>query len=228
MNINCPRNVAKDAKYTVKNSPKGPVIGVIYSADDGERWYAASDEHPELVAMVNGVKLSTSGVLNGSFYINEYHQVLVPVKEGETAAYFYAGKYTKPLEFKFEDNVISGDAVDLQGRPIRSGDVWLGPHPGIPYVLNASNNDIYYKFSPRINVEKKVLLSKAIGREKSLKLARKIASVKGIAGGRFYVNEFRHIFAPVGVNFIDYKYIGKLDIDQWFPEPMLEIGKIIS
>jgi hypothetical protein len=215
---NWPQNIARDAKYTVRTGNNGPVVGVIFSAGDGVSWFASSEEHEELVKMVNNIKLSVTGFMNGSFYINEYHQVIVPVKEGSTSVYYLAGKYYKPLHFNFEGNIISGDAVDLQGNPLTPGDEWLGPHPGIPYVLTAANNDIYYKYSPRPNVTKKVLLSKKIGKEAAEKLARRIGIIKGPGGGRFYVNEFRHIFAPISGNFIEYKYIGKLDLDEWFPE----------
>jgi hypothetical protein len=177
---NWPQNIARDAKYTVRT----PVVGVLYATKDDEKWYASSEEHEELVKMVNNIKLSITGFKNGSFYINEYHQVIVPVKEGSTSVYYYAGKYNKPLHFNFDGNIISGNAVDLRGNPLTRGDEWLGPHSGIPYVLTAANNDIYYKYSPRPNVTKKVLLSKKIGREAAEKLARRIGKIKGAGGHR--------------------------------------------
>jgi hypothetical protein len=68
---NCPHNVNKDAKYTVRSSKNGNVIAIVYANEDGELWYATTEEHPELVEMVNKVKIEDSGMPNGSFYINE-------------------------------------------------------------------------------------------------------------------------------------------------------------
>ena len=33
-------------------------------------------------------------------------------------------EYDLPLRFEFEGNVISGEGVDLQGRPFEVGDLW--------------------------------------------------------------------------------------------------------
>ena len=53
--------------------------------------------------------------------------------------------------------------------------------------------------------------------------AARIQDVKGFAGGRFYVNEFRTIFAPVseGQEW-RYVYIGRLDMESWFPAPKIQ------
>ena len=76
---NCPGNVAKDAKYSVRSGPGGPVVGLTYRAEDDERWHATTDEHTALVNMVNAIKIAYTGKPNGAFYINEYRQVIVPV-----------------------------------------------------------------------------------------------------------------------------------------------------
>ena len=163
---NCPRNVARDAKYSVRSSRNGPVVALTYRTGDDERWYASTEEHPELVKMVNQVKSSLGQSINGSFYINEYKQVIVP--SVGTDLYHYAGTYDKPLRFKFEDETgteltLSGDPVDLKGNPLSPGDTWVGPHPGIPYVLCAGGKDIKFTIAPRPNVEKDIKLSKVLG-----------------------------------------------------------------
>ena len=218
---NVPSNVNKDAKYVVRRGEDGSVISLTYSSEDDERWYVSTEEHSELAEMVNEVKTAVSGSPNGSFYINEYHQVIVPAVGSDE--YYYAGEYHKPLKFEFEGKILSGEPVDLEGNPISAGDYWVGPHPGIPYVLQAGGKDIYYKFSPRPNVEKKVLLSKIIGPIESQKIAKNVLSIKGFEGGRFYVNEFGCMFAPVQEGFVTkYKYIGKIDFERWFPKPEIE------
>ena len=50
--------------------------------------------------MVNAVKTAQGQAPNGSFYINEYKQVIVPVVD--SVDYFLAGTYDRPLRFEFE------------------------------------------------------------------------------------------------------------------------------
>jgi hypothetical protein len=207
---NCPRNVRRDAKYSVKGGKNGPIIGIIYETREDERWYVSTEDHPELIKMVNNVKTFLGQPPNGSFYINEYKQVIVPAVGTEN--YHLAGTYEKPLKFEFEGKIISGEPVDLDGNPINPGDDWFGPHVGIPYVLCAGGNDIKYTTRPRPNVEKDIKLSNVIDKESAKSIAEKIRSCMGYEGGRFYVNEFCSIFTPIqDDDKLKYVYIGKLD-----------------
>lgn len=224
---NCPKRVNKDAKYSVRTGSgpdKGPVIMLTYAAQEGEKWYAATDQHPELVNMVNRVKTSLGLQPNGAFYINEYKQVIVPTAASED--YYLAGTYGKPLRFDFDGMVLSGDAMNLEGMPLSPGDKWDGPHPGIPYVLKAGGTDVYYSSFRSVQggrIEKTLYLSKKIGPERARITTSKVSDVKGTAGGRFFVNEFLEMFAPVNENAQwEYVYIGKLDLDYWFPKPHTE------
>ncbi|MFA5577354.1 MAG: DEAD/DEAH box helicase family protein [Tissierellaceae bacterium] len=62
--------------------------------------------------------------------------------------------------------------------------------------------------------------AKAIGMDKAREVAAGIAGIKGIEGGRFYINEFKNIFAPIQTEFgNDYLYLGKIGLDKWFPKP---------
>ena len=226
---NCPRNVSKDAKYGIRtgtaNGRRGPVVALVFNAPDDERWHATTDEHPELVGMVNRVKSSVGSPPNGVFYINEFMQVIVPTIASEE--YYYAGQYETPLKFEFEGRILSGEAVDLDGNSLSPGDVWSGPHPGIPYILAATGVDIKYKTNPRPRVEKEIRLSTAIGSDRAAKVAEGIRAVKGFSGGRFYVNEFRNVFAPVweGQEW-RYLYIGNLDMENWFHAPDIRMASV--
>ncbi len=216
---NCPRNVAKTAKYAVRHQGSGLVIGLVYDAPEGERWFATTEEHPDLVRLVSGVKLELTGSPAGPFYINEYRQVIVP--GGDSEDYYLAGEYDRPLRFEFEGRTLSGEAVSLDGNPLEPGDEWAGPRPGIPYRLAAGGGDIYYKMRPRPNVEKKVSLSNERSAEVARAVAMRILGHKGWQGGRFYVNEWRAMFAPrqgdAGWNYV---YLGQLLAeDPWFPKP---------
>jgi hypothetical protein len=139
--------------------------------------------------------------------------------------YYLAGVYAEPLRFLFDDGsrmvTISGEPLGLDGNPVPELGNWPGIRQGTPYVLAAGGHDIYYKFSPRKDVERTVKLSKCVGQEAAEKIASRIRRVKGSQGGRFYINEWREMFAPRGEDDrTAYYYIGHLDLDEpWFPKP---------
>lgn len=224
---NCPRNVGKDAKYAVRHKDGKLVVGLVYNAGDGERWRATTEEHPQLVEMVNAVKTEMAGAgapgvaprPGGPFYINEYGQVIVPV--AGTRDYFLAGEYQQPLRFDFEGKILSGEPIDAAGKRFAPGDPWESkPLPGIPYQLAANGHDIYYDLELRPDVTKRTLLSVTAGREGAAMMAKKIASQKGHLGGRFYVNEWRALFTPkTKDDDLMRVYIGQLEEnDPWFPK----------
>jgi hypothetical protein len=217
---NCPKNVSADAKYAIRSGANGqPVVALTYVSAEEERWFATTEDHPDLVEMVNRVKTTMGDAPNGPFYINEYGQVIVPV--GSSAMYYLAGEYDMPLRFQFEGKTLSGEGMTLDGRPLEPGDLWEGPHPGIPYQLKAGAADIYYRSFPRPNVEKRPSLSASVGGVAASALAKRIQAVKGWSGGRFYINEWREIFAPLSAkNGLEYRYVGHLDLDEpWYPKP---------
>jgi len=218
---NCPRNVSKDAKYGVRGAESR--IGLTYCTEDDERWHMTTKDHPALAEMVNDVKRTHGTGPNGPFYINEYRQVIVPV--GGSAEYYLAGTYDQPLRFEFEGKTISGEPVDLDGKPLQPGDTWVGPHAGIPYVLTASGDDIYYRTYPRPDVEKRVRLSKQRGKGVAEQIARLLSAFKGVGGGRLYVNEFCSVFTPINDSFgLQYVYVGQIDLDSWFPDPVASVA----
>lgn len=219
-NGNCPKNVSRDAKYSVRSHKGKLVVGLLYESDNDERWHMSTDDHDVLVDLVNAVKVSVGDRRGGPFYINEYGQVIVPA--GEDARYYLAGEYEDPIRFEFEGHILSGDGVDLSGTPLSPGDVWVGPHPGIPYVLKAGGGDVYYESHPRANVTRKVWLSKHRGTADAKAMADRIQAVKSWEGGRFYVNEWCEIFAPLNrPDGLTYRYVGHLELDEpWFDKPI--------
>ena len=217
---NRPGNVAKEAKYSIRYEKGEYVVGVQYQLTDEETWYPTSNEHPELVEKVNEIKLHFNGAPGGPFYINEYKQVLVPV--GFEADYYYAGEYHEPLIFQFEGHTISGEAVDANGMPLKPGDKWRGPRPGIRYTLAGNGQDIYYRYSPRCGVVKTVKLSRHIGIQAARQVAGEIRKIKGHQGGRFYVNEFCSAFTPKQGDYgLDCIFVQTIELANWFPKPEL-------
>lgn len=216
---NCPSAASKDAKYSIRDKAGETVVALHYRTPDGERWLATTREHPQLVQMVNAVKLAIRSAPKGAFYINEYKQVIVPV--GPEKEYYLAGEYDAPLEFVFERNFLTGDAKDFDGRPLAPGDEWFGPHPGIPYILTPGGQDVYYRAQLRKDVIKEMKLSAYCGKEEARLFAQRLLAVKGFQGGRFYINEFLQLFAPVEQGRAwRYVYIGKQTPEEcWFPKP---------
>ena len=220
---NCTSNVSKDAKYSIRNDEGQWKVGIVYETADGERWYPVSDQHSELVEMVNRIKKEITKKPGGVFYINEYSQVIVPTVNSKL--YYLVGEYTKPLEFDFEGKLLSGNAKDHSGKQLSPGDEWNSPHPGIAYVLTGNFDDIYYEREIRPRVTKIFCLSDFQKKDVVDKICLMVGSIKR-ASGRFYINEFKQIFTPVGQNPVKYVYAGKLDnLSEWFPKPQ---GKTVT
>ncbi|WP_319462723.1 hypothetical protein [Micromonospora sp. RTP1Z1] len=209
-----PSNVNKDAKYSVVHSPGGGMeVRLVYRISAREKELLTNDRHERLVAMVNEVKEKINGAPGGAFYINEYRDVLVPHRDGGCV---YAGTYEEILEFDYD-----GQSIGPVPPPsLGPGDPWPGPHAGIPYVLRAGGTDIKYDMTTGRRI-REVHLSDEVGQEPARLLARRLAAVKGHAGGRVYINEASHFFAPLNTAMgnATYVYLGALDDDAWFTVP---------
>ena len=94
---NCPHNVSKDAKYSVRGTDGR--VGLTYCTADDERWHMTTEAHPALADMVNDVKRTHGSGPNGPFYINEYGKVLVPASDGGGRR-FLAGRLSGKLLFE--------------------------------------------------------------------------------------------------------------------------------
>lgn len=204
-----PTNVSKDAKYTVTADGE---VRLTYRVDNRTKELLTTGKHPKLVKMVNAVKQELNGTPGGVFYINEFGDVLVPKSRGVS---YWAGHYDGKLEFDFGGSVISSQAPANLGP----GDKWPGPHPGVPYVLCAGGQDVRYKLRDG-NRETEIRLSDDVGRDEAKKTSLRIAAVKGMSGGRFYINERCELFGPVAANFYEhFVYIGHLEDSAWFDPP---------
>lgn len=209
---NCPRAVSRDAKYSVIGNP--PIVRLIYRTQKGEEALLVNRNHPRLIDLIKQIRGPRP---QGVFYINEFGQVLVPLAEG----YVCAGEYHEELEFEYEDGVLIRPTPPAR---LRAGDQWLGPHVGIPYVVSAGGDDIYYwdywTSDAGIPHRRKVTLSSQpqVTSTSVSRLIRGLVDVKGMHGGRIYVNEARHLFAPVdeGAQIWTYRYLGDLRSSPWF------------
>jgi hypothetical protein len=207
--------VVRDAKYRLVTGPSGGmVVELLFTVAEGERELLTTEHHDELVEKVNRVKIEVSGQPGGTFYINEYFDVLVPSQSGSGC--FYAGNYERLLQFDFEGAVLGPHPPP----DLRPGDPWPGPHVGIRYTLAAGGNDVYYKKMVTPTREKQFRLSEVHGERRAAELANRLASVKGFSGGAIYINEVGEFFAPISTGGgLSYVYLGPLDDSCWFPEP---------
>ena len=212
---NAPSNVSKDAKYSVKRVANGWAVHLLFNLGNGQRELLTTDQHAELVSMVNRVKAHSTGKDGGAFYINEYRHVVVPTPDGAV----YAGSYTKDLRFAFEGQTIEPSAP----KGLKPGQEWKGPHVGVRYTLAAGGGDIYYERKLSASRTERVQLSEQRGQRTAQLLARRLSSVKGQSGGRIYINEQCEFFGPmvVGQGGTQFVYLGHLEDDAWFDEPEL-------
>lgn len=201
-----------------------PVIEVIIETADDMRIYPAASEHSELVKMVNYIKQLAGFHAGGQFSINEYRQVIVPATnslgDGEVG-YYYAGEYLNDIILELDGETFSGKSIGSDGKSLKPGDSWSGkPRPGISYKLKAGAADIEFLVKIAPGREKICRLSKFVGLANARCTASKIAQVKGHAGGRFFINEYRAMFCPVrDRDFTEWQFIGCLEeSDCWFPK----------
>lgn len=229
-----PQNVSKLAKYAVRFVEGTWKVTVLYEAGQGLQYLAVEDGAVGIAARVNAVKATVHESLGGAFYVNEYRHIIVPVKSdsGAGSLYYYESRLEGDFRFEFEGQPLTTKPVHPNGTPLKAGERWVGPRPGIPYVLAAGGNDIYYETpaltdtdppAVRPSMTRKVQLSKVLGNKALVASAvLPIATVRGHQGGRFYVNEHGAMFTPVEAgdgNGLDYIYCGQIDASAWFPEP---------
>ncbi len=234
-----PQVIARLSKYAVRNVDGKWRITVLYAAGDGLRFLAVAGQGDDLIERINRAKLEAGGQAGGAFYVNEYRHVVVPVGGGEDngrgATYYYVSKCYEDFVFDFEGTPLSTKPVAADGTPLKPGDRWHGPRPGIPYVLRASGRDIYYETpaltdtdppTVRARMTRRVELSKVLRNPEALERAvHPVRLQRGAAGGRFYVNEHGSMFTPVTAddgNGLDYIYCGQVDRNVWFPEPPVQ------
>jgi hypothetical protein len=227
-----PQSTSRLAKYGVRFLDGQWRITVLYDIGSGERFLAVEGGDHGLADKINELKRALTGQGGGAFYVNEYKHVIVPVASVGTSHYYYCDTLKDEFHFEYEGQRITSRPVGQNSVLLKPGERWIGPRPGVPYILAAGGSDIYYK-TPSLTdteppvvkqgVERKVQLSKVRNNKAAIqRIVAPILKLKGHKGGRFYVNEHGAIFTPVDKgdgNGLDYYYCGDIDRDVWFPEP---------
>lgn len=225
----------KDRKYHVRYQGGTWNVAVLYRFPDdfAQAWLFSETENPELVAAVNRVAKEWNGQKGGSFYFNEFNQVLKPVYGDGMVELRYVGEFPG-AEFRFRIG-----PFDWSNRPphdlarvLKPGHDWLGPRCGIPYWIGRPNEpggfpriyrsvvtqseDEFVQIQYREHLDR---YSPGYG-----PLAHAIWLAKGKSGGKFYLTEAGSIWAPYrasgGVRDWRYRYVGHLwdCVDRWFPK----------
>jgi hypothetical protein len=211
---NCPSGTLPTASYILRFKRKHHVVALCDRTSGAPRWFDSIDDHPSLVAMVLAAFRACEASLDNAFYINEYQQVLVP---SGSARCILAGEYPGTLHFENGTRQWSADVVS-----VRPGDQWPGPPVGMPYVLDRSNGDIYYRSAGGTG---RVLLSTAVGSVNARAVTSSLCSALGqVHSHPFLVNERSHTFAPTRSAKTPYVYLGRIDVSSaWFPNPALSL-----
>ena len=211
---NIPSNVGKDAKYSVVSRPGGYEIRLLHRRNLTEKLLLTTAAHPGLVAMVNTEKIRESGAPGGAFYINEFRHVLVPAG----GKCWFAGTYYEALVFNDD-----GASITSTAPPgLKPGDDWPGPRVGIRYKLKAGARDISYTRKDG-SLEKEHCLSAYHSAAIAAVLAQRIGVVKGVGGGRIYLNEASEFFGPPQIPGHPFVYLGCLGDHPWFPNPFPDL-----
>lgn len=184
-----PQSVSQLAKYSVRMVDREWKVTVRYDLGEGLMYLAVEGGETDIVDRVNQIKEAVAGQGGGAFYINEYHHLIVPITRDGTSHYFYGGRVNPNFTFEFEGRPLTSRPVARDGESLSPGDPWVGPRPGIPYVLAAGGNDIYFQTpaltdaappSVRPGVTRQVKLSKVL-RDRAL-VARAVRGIRDVRG----------------------------------------------
>jgi len=208
--------IPRERKYHLRNSRehdeyRPTIVYVDHQSGRLDEYEAIYTEDPwtQVVNDINDIAQDHAGATGGTFYVNEYKQVIKPVGTGPIVDIF-VGEYPG-LHFQFD---IPGtrkiDNADVSG--LQAGDDWPHHKVGIRYHYSAGRRQVFYR-SEEGNVIRRVAISVPASLEKGLYM------VKDGSGGQFYVNEHGHAFAPrvndpIGPDV----YVGSIDLQakDWF------------
>ena len=223
----------QDRKYHVKQHRNRWTVMVWYRPVDelAFAWLPTDVQCPQLVAAVNRVALQHRGRRGGSFYINEYNQVLKPIWADASVELRYIGEFPR-CRFRFElfDGTWVSRLPHSPNRQLSPGSDWIGPRCGIPYWLERRGRGGLRIYRPRLLQSEDDFVQfrhreylDAYTRSYE-RLAQAVWVAKGGLGGRFYVTEAGTVWTPYrsGPAPMDwnYRYVGCLwdHVNEWYPK----------
>jgi hypothetical protein len=188
------------------------ITAVWYNHQDDERLTARLVESPaaiDLAKALNSAKIQHSGSAGGSFLINEFCQVISPIRQSNDR--YWVGNIKGLLQFR---HPVTGQDFDLgPKRNLTTGDPWPGPYIGMKFNLS-NNNRIYFAHEEdncRTRLEPPVQDSTLI---------RQLREVRAIGAVRFIVNLHGVVITKVEHPDGSWRphYVGVVDFHNWYSE----------
>lgn len=174
-----------------------------------------------LARAVNDCKArySYNGNPGGSFCINEFGIVLVPISTGGNGYILpqAIGRWTGELRFQtaapkypgFADN---GSIFSLN-TDMEPGERWPHPYIGMKYHL-AERGHIYYKLD---EADERSYPKAPKGNDE---IIRRLRRIRGYGSLSFLVNNHGIVLTKVND---DPVYVGRIDMKSWYPDPLLAL-----
>jgi len=223
----------QDRKYHVKRHRGRWTVKVWYRPVGryAYAWRSTATDCSELVAAVNRVARRFHRKPGGSFYFNEFNQVLKPIYGDGRVELRYVGDFPGCLlRFQLLDGVWNNRPPHTPDRELAVGDNWVGPRCGIPYWIETGRELRIYRPSVLqseddfVEVRHREYLD-PYNRDYG-DLAQAVWKAKGRSGGRFYVTESGSLWAPYwegpGRTDWNYRYVGRLweyvEGNEWYPK----------
>ncbi|MFN4241661.1 MAG: hypothetical protein ACK4PI_00320 [Tepidisphaerales bacterium] len=184
-------------------------IDVVDKQDDVEATCTAvwTQAVVELARAINEVKRRYTRKPGGSFQINEFGQVLVPLA-GEFTERLYVGDCEGTITFRAPDGRRFTLADD---QPLQCGDPWPWPYVGMPFSLS-KNNNVY--FTQKSGSDETVLYPPV----QDYELIHRLRRLRPSEGCRFIVNPHGVVLTKVEIAQGVWRptYAGRINPARWF------------
>ena len=167
------------------------------------------DPHPEIEDQIKD---------GGPFFVNEWKQVLKPLKgeEGYRKVTYLGELPDLRFRFRYHDRIF--DNSDTAG--LQPGDPWPHQETGMMYKYDLSRSKITREIVEWEDFASTETTEDVPSAPPHLLSALEKAK-RGQRAGRFYVNEHGVVFAPIDeAGLVGMTYVGRLDLarDPWFPK----------
>ena len=169
-----------------------------------------------LANAVNAGKAAHGGGSGGSFLIDEYGRVLVPVGNG-SGTVIVVGECSGPL--RFENSFEPGTVFDLYGDDgISAGDPWDRPYAGLRHQLSKSS-ELYFWQEDALGGRK------LIPPAQDQRLVGLLRRVRPYGAVRFLTGPGGVVITKVAVSREperwEPRYVGRIDLSSWFEKEVL-------
>lgn len=186
------------------------ITAVWYNHQDDERLTArlvASPAANDLARALNNAKRQHSGSAGGSFLINEFGQVISPIRQSNDR--YWVGSIKGLLQFH---HPLTGHEFDLGPKKnLSAGDPWPGPYIGMKFNLS-KNNRIYFVHEEN---NSRTMLEPPTQDSSLINHIRKVRPTDAV---RFIVNLHGVVITKVEYTDGSWRphYVGMIDFRKWY------------